>query len=664
MKKILFPISLAFICSVSSFAQQFTEGKLTYEPVTIDGTNGWKIVEPAEVITGELVIPCEVTHDGITKPVLEIGEEAFIVDSGEEYIKKRAERSEGITTLTFECGSQVKRIGDWAFYATSLQGTITLPATMKEIGLRAFDTANTLDVIRFEYGSQIALLNLSQFNTSTLYVPESVKTIDATNNGFSNFWYIANLYVAWKGSDILNPNYPTSVNGKGWPSIGAHAIHVPSGTQNDYRYWTTYVFDVQEIGLTEFKSIQKQYLDDYLRRALLHNPMGDYLTSYIQRTKQEIDNATSESQVLSKFQTFRTNLLNEYKADKVHAINSILNGVSNDYLESITQPVIAAINNSGTFDEVFAHYDGISAALEGCMTLYNQALNPTVEGEGMRMKITKNDDTVVEYPLSVDDAFGLEFTGSGNPIETQHYLDGCNITLSEEGDVFNLNVNGATATYPIDKVSKILLFRGTPTVSLRANEDPDHAGNFYTTFYSGLEAYTLPEGVKAYTAEVDGEDIVLTRIEGPLTSSGQVILPQGEAVLLYSDELQDGNFTMEIADPSSASPSTSNQFEGVDVATEQEAANYYMLSYGQYNLGFYKMGESMMLSANKAFIVQSPGAPAKAMRMVFADDVDGIESISSDSANSPIGIYSVSGIRLDKLQKGINIVNGKKVVVK
>lgn len=266
-----------------------------------------------------------------------------------------------------------------------------------------------------------------------------------------------------------------------------------------------------------------------------------------------------------------------------------------------------------------------------------------------------------------DNALRINFTGTGNPIETEHSLVGTQITFSDDGRSMNLSTNGATATYSlVDHVSGMMTFSGTPSVSLHANEDPTDGqkGKYYTTFYSGLEAYTLPEGVKAYTAEVDGEDIVLTRIEGPLTSSGQVILPQGEAVLLYSNELQDGNWTMEIADPSSASPSTSNQFEGVDVATEQEAANYYMLSYGQYNLGFYKMGESMMLSANKAFIVQSPSTPAKAMRMVFADDVDGIESISSDSANPPIGIYSVSGVRLNNLQKGINIVNGKKIVVK
>ena len=259
-------------------------------------------------------------------------------------------------------------------------------------------------------------------------------------------------------------------------------------------------------------------------------------------------------------------------------------------------------------------------------------------GPGMRIKVKMKDGSVYEFKTS--------------EVESAH------ITFSDDGEQMSFTVNGATVTYNLDNVSGMSHFNGTPSVSLHANQDPDaNSPNFYTTFYSGLEAYTLPEGVKAYTAEVDGETIVLKCIEDD-------VLPQGEAVLLYSNELQDGNWTMETADPSATTKSTSNQFEGVDVATEQDAASYYMLSYGQQKLGFYKMNSSTLLAANKAFIVQSTAAPAKAMRMVFAEDVDGFERISNDSANSPTGIYTVGGIHLSKLQKGINIVNGKKVIVK
>ncbi len=253
-----------------------------------------------------------------------------------------------------------------------------------------------------------------------------------------------------------------------------------------------------------------------------------------------------------------------------------------------------------------------------------------------------------------DNALRINFTGTGNPIENEHLLEGAHITFNSDGEEMNLTVNNATVTYDLDNVSGMTHFRGTPSVALRANEDPDHAGNYYTTFYSSLEAYTLPEGVKAYTAEVDGDVIRMTAIEGN-------ILPQGEAVLLYSDV--SGEIEMAVNETGAANIE-GNQFDGVDVATAQDAASYYMLSYGQNQLGFYRMNPSTMLAANKAFIVQS-SSPAKAFRMVFAEDeANGIERISKDSANSPTGIYSVSGVRLNKFQKGINIVNGKKIVVK
>lgn len=259
-----------------------------------------------------------------------------------------------------------------------------------------------------------------------------------------------------------------------------------------------------------------------------------------------------------------------------------------------------------------------------------------------------------------DNVLHLTFTGAGTPIESEHTLLGSRITFSEDGRQMKLTTNGATVTYNLSNVSGMSHFNGTPTISLHANEDPDHAGNFYTTFYSGLEAYTLPEGVKAYTAEVAGESVNLSPIDGN-------VLPQGEAVLLYSDELQDGNWTMEVADPSAASASTANQFCGVDVQTAQEdygTYNYYMLSYGQKGLGFYRMSDTMMLSANKAFIVQSPSVPAQAMCMVFDDG--NITSIASPHGDTGEGaaIYNLSGIRLNQLQKGINIVNGKKIIVK
>lgn len=260
-----------------------------------------------------------------------------------------------------------------------------------------------------------------------------------------------------------------------------------------------------------------------------------------------------------------------------------------------------------------------------------------------------------------DNALRINFKGTGNPVETEHLLEGIHITFSEDGEDMNLCVNGAEVTYDLNNVSGMSHFNGTPQVALHANQDPDvNTPSFYTTFYSGLEAYTLPSGVKAYTAEIEEQDdetvVKLTAIEDD-------VLPQGMAVLLYSTEGSD--FTMKVT--SNENVNNNNIFDGVDMETSQNGVTHYMLSYGQNRLGFYKMNPDALLSANKAFIPVAVPTQAKAMRMLFVDDeANGINLVNDDdpSASSGTDIYSVSGIRQQKLQKGINIVGGKKIVVK
>ena len=42
----------------------------------------------------------------------------------------------------------------------------------------------------------------------------------------------------------------------------------------------------------------------------------------------------------------------------------------------------------------------------------------------------------------------------------------------------------------------------------------------------------------------------------------------------------------------------------------------------------------------------------------------GIGMIAPDATTAPIGIYRLDGVRVDKAQKGIYIIDGKKVMVK
>ena len=252
-------------------------------------------------------------------------------------------------------------------------------------------------------------------------------------------------------------------------------------------------------------------------------------------------------------------------------------------------------------------------------------------------------------------AMHLSFSGTGVPAECEHYLEDVHITFSDAGDELWFEVNGGQACYPLEMMGSMTFFTGTPQVQLHANEDPDDTGSYYTTFYSGLNPYTLPRGVRAYTAQVSegyyDATVVLTPIEGG-------IIPQDEAVLLYS--WLGSDITMSVSDEEGNSSGT-NCFSGVDVATDQGGSTNYMLSYGQHGLGFYKMPAEMLLSANKAFLPGSSPGYADGLRMVWGDGgASGMEAVDAEDGDA--AVYSLSGVRLGALQKGINIVNGKKII--
>ena len=62
-----------------------------------------------------------------------------------------------------------------------------------------------------------------------------------------------------------------------------------------------------------------------------------------------------------------------------------------------------------------------------------------------------------------------------------------------------------------------------------------------------------------------------------------------------------------------------------------------------------------------------PSASSK-LRILFEDDEDGeptaILEIDDDPEEQPAEIYNINGQRMESLQSGVNIVDGKKIYVK
>ena len=86
----------------------------------------------------------------------------------------------------------------------------------------------------------------------------------------------------------------------------------------------------------------------------------------------------------------------------------------------------------------------------------------------------------------------------------------------------------------------------------------------------------------------------------------------------------------------------------------------------------FKKNSAGSIRANKAYIPANlitvsgsgNGGGAKAFTFIFDDEATGIKTIETVSAEEAAQIFNLAGQRINKMQKGINIVNGKKIMVK
>jgi hypothetical protein len=168
----------------------------------------------------------------------------------------------------------------------------------------------------------------------------------------------------------------------------------------------------------------------------------------------------------------------------------------------------------------------------------------------------------------------------------------------------------------------------------------------YATLYVPFPV-TIPSGVNAYTAKTDGTTLSMTGV----TST----IPAGTAVIL---EGNGGEYTFEIAaantDAAISSDLVGNYFEST-----VPVGNYVLQK--QEKVGFFQVqDEPKAIKANRAYLNVPSGSSVKAF--FFGDTEDAIQSVISGTASAEI--YNLAGQRVNKLQRGVNIVNGKKVLVK
>ncbi len=175
-------------------------------------------------------------------------------------------------------------------------------------------------------------------------------------------------------------------------------------------------------------------------------------------------------------------------------------------------------------------------------------------------------------------------------------------------------------------------------------EEVNYVGDAgYATMYDAANDWALNGDATAYIAAFDGKYLQLTEVED---------VPAGAAVILK------GSYYNKLA-TTATSNVNANELLGTDAEMVSDGTQYCLAKYDD-TVGFYRVAKGTAIPAGKAYYQSTSGVKA----FYFGNgDATGISDVNVDAnLNENGAIYNIAGQRLNKVQKGINIINGKKVL--
>ena len=167
-------------------------------------------------------------------------------------------------------------------------------------------------------------------------------------------------------------------------------------------------------------------------------------------------------------------------------------------------------------------------------------------------------------------------------------------------------------------------------------------------------AATIPDGVTAYTLSyVSGNDAAtLTPVETTIPANTPVLLNGSGAATFTGSGAVDADAT-----------NVSGALTGV-FANTAVPLNSYVLQNGASGIGFYKVASDITAKPFRAYLTGQV-AGSKDFLSFYFDEATAISQVQGSGFKvQDSEIFNLAGQRMSKLQKGLNIVNGKKVMVK
>ncbi len=294
----------------------------------------------------------------------------------------------------------------------------------------------------------------------------------------------------------------------------------------------------------------------------------------------------------------------------------------------------------------------------GEWTLYDPLTQGFLTSNGSNNGIKTNDavGTYSYMDIVFADANGnlnINFTkGSNNSLR-------CNL----DSEIFRCYATSSGLSTNIQLYHKVIGGKENRAIDVTLKAEDKETETFYATYYSE-EALRLPEGLEAGIITNAAENGTLT-VDYRYTDGATI--PAKTAVILRSTTTE---HTLAATTSTETAPE-GNLLHGADAVdaagfTYVEGTNvkYYILtSSATKKLGFYwaaPNGAAVTYQAPYAFLAIDGASAVNGL--FFGGETTGIEGVEAE--NDTQAIFDLSGRRVQNAQKGIYIVNGKKVLVK
>ena len=307
---------------------------------------------------------------------------------------------------------------------------------------------------------------------------------------------------------------------------------------------------------------------------------------------------------------------------------------------------------SGSTDKFVWGNDG-QATFTNCYTTSTESKDDI---PGLTQKISQDMITSGELCVALGAAFTQDLSQEGHPTFGSKTVTGgkwfnasdVDVYYNEESGnytVYQLNLDEAKEDYnvPANVTAK--------NVTMARNLKADRWNTFCSPVALSSDNFSAIKELTAVTRNGDNYSMTFSDAAGDIEAGK----PYMVKVAADKTELTASNVTVATAE----TPVTVGGLTFQGVFTNGNAP---MGSFIISNNVFYSVDSDVTLKAFRGYITAAGGAGVKALDFNFDDDATGIEGLTPALSDGKGAIYNIAGQRLNKAQKGINIINGHKVL--